>query len=160
MHRFPALAARNLDGEAVDLPAGFTGERNLVLVAFRRDQQAAVDSWIAWHEALVAGHPGWRAYEVPVIATRWSPGRAMIDGGMAKAVATGEARRRTLTVYSDVRRVTDGLAIRDTSEITVLLVDDTGAHRVAHDGRVDAGVRRRAPAHARRGPRSSPRYTT
>jgi len=129
VHRFPALAARNLDGEAVDLPAGFTGERNLVLVAFRRDQQAAVDSWIAWHEGLVAGHPGWRAYEVPVIATRWSPGRAMIDGGMAKAVATSEARRRTLTVYGDVRRVTDGLAIRDTSEITVLLVDD--AARIA-----------------------------
>ena len=125
MHRFPALAARNLDGEAVDLPAGFAGERNLVLVAFRRDQQAAVDSWIAWHDGLVAAHPQWRAYEIPVIATRWSPGRAMIDGGMAKAVGTSEARRRTLTVYGDVRRVTDGLAIRDTSEVTVLLVDDT-----------------------------------
>ena len=124
MHRFPALAARNLDGEAVALPAGFTGEQNLVLVAFRRDQQPAVDSWIAWHGDVVAAHPGWRAYEVPVIATRWSPGRPMIDGGMAKAVGTSEARRRTVTVYGDVRRVIDGLAIRDTSEITVLLVDD------------------------------------
>ncbi len=129
MHRFPSLAARNLDGETVDLPAGFTGEQNLVLVAFRRDQQQAVDSWITWHDDLVAGHPGWRAYEVPVIATRWSPGRAMIDGGMAKAVGTNEARRRTVTVYGDVRRVTDGLAIRDTSEITVLLVDE--AARIA-----------------------------
>ena len=126
MHRFPALAARNLEGEDVALPACFTGEQNLVLVAFRREQQTAVDSWIEWYTAVAGEHPGLHVYEVPVIATRWSPGRAMIDGGMAKAVATSEARRRTLTVYGDVRRVTDGLAIRDTSAITALLVDDAG----------------------------------
>jgi hypothetical protein len=110
----------------VDLPAGFAGEHNIVLVAFRREQQGAVDSWIAWYTGVAADHPGLRAYEVPVIATRWSPGRAMIDGGMARAVATGEARQRTLTVYGDVRRVTDGLGIEHTSEITVLLVDRAG----------------------------------
>ena len=126
MRRFPLLGARNLEGSPVELPAGFAGEQNLVLVAFRREQQAAVDSWIAWYTSVAADHPGLRAYEVPVIATRWSPGRAMIDGGMARAVATGEARRRTLTVYGDVRRVTDGLGIEDTSEISVLLVDGAG----------------------------------
>lgn len=110
----------------MELPAGFAGEQNIVLVAFRREQQAAVDSWIAWYTSVAADHPGLRVYEVPVIATRWSPGRAMIDGGMARAVATGEARRRTLTVYGDVRRVTDGLGIERTSEVTVILVDSAG----------------------------------
>jgi hypothetical protein len=110
----------------VELPAGFAGEQNVVLVAFRREQQAAVDSWIAWYTSVADDHPGLRAYEIPVIATRWSPGRSLIDGGMARAVVTGEARRRTLTVYGDVRRVTDGLGIDTTSELTVLLVDGTG----------------------------------
>ncbi len=126
MRRFPLLAAHNLEGAAVQLPSGFTGEQNLVLVAFRRDQQDAVDSWITWYTGVAADHPGLRAYEVPVLATRWSPGRAVIDGGMSRAVATGEARRRTLTVYGDVRRVVDGLGIDRTSEITVLLVDRAG----------------------------------
>jgi hypothetical protein len=126
MRRFPLLAARDLEGTPVELPSGFSGDRNLVMVAFRREQQTAVDAWIAKYTDLAADHPGLRAYEVPVLATKWSPGRAMIDGGMAKAVATSEARRRTLTVYGDVRRVTDGLGIDDTSVITVLLVDDAG----------------------------------
>jgi hypothetical protein len=126
VHRFPVLAARNLEGDPVDLPAGFTGEKNLVIVAFRRDQQAAVDSWVEWCTAVADAHPGLRAYEVPVIATRWSPGRSMIDGGMARAVGTSEARRRTLTVYGDVRRVTDGLGIRSTADVTVLRVDHEG----------------------------------
>ena len=126
MLRFPALAARNLDGDGVELPAGFIGEQNLVLVAFRREQQTAVDTWIAWYTGIAAEHPELRAYEVPVIATKWSPGRSMIDGGMARAVGTAEARQRTLTVYGDVRRVTDGLGIGHTSQITALLVDREG----------------------------------
>ena len=84
---FEELAARNLEGTAVELPAGFTGEHNLVMVAFRREQQTAVDSWIAWYTSVADAYPGLRAYEVPVIATRWSPARSMIDGGMARSAA-------------------------------------------------------------------------
>ena len=63
-----------------------------------------VDSWVAWWETIAAEHPSLRCYEIPVIAARWSPARAVIDGGMAQAVRAQEARRRTLTVYTDVRR--------------------------------------------------------
>jgi hypothetical protein len=45
---------------------------------------------------------------------------------MAQAVHAQEARRRTLTVYTDVRRVTDALAIVDTDTVTVLLIDSDG----------------------------------
>ena len=48
---------------------------------------------------------------------------------MAQAVRAPEARRRTLTVYTDVRRVTDALAIDDTDTVTVLLVDSDGRLR-------------------------------
>ena len=124
--RFPRLAARDLEGGRVDLPDDFGGEWNLVVVAFRRDQQVLVDSWIAWFEGVRADHPTLRCYEIPVLATRWSPARRFIDGGMAQAVRDPETRRRTLTVYTDVRRVTDALAIDDTSTITVLLVTSEG----------------------------------
>jgi len=123
---FPGLSARDLEGRAVSLPDDFAGEVNLVLVAFRREQQPIVDTWIAWFREIAAEHPNLRCYELPVIATRWSPARPFIDGGMARAVREREARRRTLTVYTDVRRVTDALAIEDTSVVTVLLVDSDG----------------------------------
>ena len=123
---FPRLAARDLEGGRVDLPEDFGGEWNLVVVAFRRDQQVLVDSWIAWFEGVAAEHPTLRCYEIPVLATRWSPARRFIDGGMAQAVRDPETRRRTLTVYTDVRHVTDALAIDDTSTITVLLVTSEG----------------------------------
>ena len=123
---FPRLAARDLDGNAVSLPEDFSGECNLVLVAFQREQQSIVDSWIAWFESRSSELASLRCYELPVIATRWSPARPFIDGGMARAVRDRDARRRTLTVYTDVRRVTDALAIDDTNTVTVLLVDASG----------------------------------
>ena len=104
--RFPRLDARDLEGRQRSLPDDFEGSSNLVVVAFRREQQAMVDSWIAWFEGIAAANPELRCYEIPVLATRWSPARGFIDGGMARAVREREARRRTLTVYTDVRRVT------------------------------------------------------
>jgi len=140
---FPHLAARDLEGHALELPDDFSGTPNLVIVAFRREQQSMVDSWVAWFETIAAEHPTLRCYEIPVIATRWSPARPLIDGGMAQAVRAQEARRRTLTVYTDVRRVTDALAIDDTDTVTVLLVDSDGRLRWRTTGPVTehAGAR-------------------
>ena len=84
--RFPRLAARDLEGRAITLPDAFAGSSNLVVVAFRREQQSMVDSWISWFDTISKTHPGLRCYEVPVLATRWSPARRFIDGGMAQAV--------------------------------------------------------------------------
>jgi len=127
--RFPHLEARDLEGRARTLPGDFSGTPSLVVVAFRREQQAMVDTWVAWFDTIATDHPGLRCYEVPVIATRWSPARPVIDGGMAQAVREQAARRRTLTVYTDVRRVTDALAIDDTATVTVLLIDPDGRVR-------------------------------
>ena len=126
---FPRLDARDLEGRRRSLPDDFEGPSNLVVVAFRREQQAMVDTWVAWFEGISAAYPALRCYEVPVLATRWSPARGFIDGGMARAVREREARRRTLTVYTDVRRVTDALAIDDTGTVTVLLVGADGRVR-------------------------------
>jgi ATP synthase subunit 10 len=134
--RFPHLAARDLEGRARELPRDFSGAANLVIVAFRRQQQSMVDSWVAWFEAIAPEYPALRCYEVPVIATRWSPARPVIDGGMAQAVRAQEARRRTLTAYTDVRRVTDALAIDDTDTVTVLLIDADGRLRWRTSGPV------------------------
>jgi hypothetical protein len=122
---FPRLEAHDLTGAKRWLPDAFEGERNLVFVAFRREQQAVIDSWTTWLE--IAARVDIMSYEVPVLARRWAPLRPMIDGGMAAAIRDLGARRRTLTVYGDVRRVTDPLGITDRSSVWIFLVARGGA---------------------------------
>jgi hypothetical protein len=140
---FPRLAAGDLDGREVTLPAGLPGERNVVLIAFRRGQQKLVDSWVPWLEQRAATDPRLRFVELPAIGPQWEPARPFIDGGMAAAIRDQAARRRTLTVYTDVRRVTVPLGIDDRSTIWLFLVDRAG--RVAWRG---AGGRDEATAAA------------
>ncbi len=64
--QFPCVAARDLEGQARSLPADFAGQSNLVVVAFRREQQAMVDTWIAWFDTISARYPTLQCYEVPV----------------------------------------------------------------------------------------------
>ena len=137
--RFPRLEGRDLQRRVVALPDDLEGERNVVIVAFRREHQELVDSWVPWLEARAAEDPGLRFYEVPTIGTRWSPARPMIDRGMATAIGDPVVLRRTITVYTDIRRVTDGLGIDDTGTVWLFLVDASGTVRWRGRGRFDAG---------------------
>ena len=115
---FPRLSAKDLFGAEAITPDCFGAEPAIVLVAFRRQQQAQVDSWLPWLE-----HEHLRFFEMPCIARAFAPFRPLIDGGMAAGVGTDEARGRTLTYYGDLRKVTGLLEIRNRSEITVLAVE-------------------------------------
>ena len=124
---FPRLRARDLQGLDVDLPDAFAGERNVVVLAFRREHQDLVDAWLAWFEGRAATDPALRFYEVPVIGRLWVPARRFIDGGMAMAIRDPVVLQRTFTVYGDVGRVTGPLGITDRSTVTICLVDPTGS---------------------------------
>lgn len=126
---FPVLAARDLTGRTVSLPADLPGELTVVVMAFRRGQQGAVDSWLPWLEQMAAADPRLRYVELPTIGQQWAPARSAIDGGMASAISDEATRGRTLTVYTDVRRVTAALGIDDRSVIALLLVDREGRVR-------------------------------
>lgn len=117
---FPRLEARDLTGTQRWLPDAFEGHRNIVFIAFHREQQVVIDSWSTWLEKVTGEDIV--NYEVPVLARRWAPLRPMIDGGMASAIKDLGTRRRTLTVYGDVKRVTGPLSITDRSSVWVFLV--------------------------------------
>jgi hypothetical protein len=123
---FPQVRARNLEGVDVDLPDAFVGDRNIVAVAFQRNHQSLVDSWVPWLEEQAAADPGLRFYELPTIGRIWAPVRNFIDGGMAAAIRVPAILQRTLTIYGDVNRVTQPLGIEDRSTIALLLVDGSG----------------------------------
>ena len=123
---FPQIDARNLQSLDVRLPDAFAGERNIVMIAFQRQHQSLVDSWVPWLEKMSASDDGLRFYEIPTIGRMWAPARRFIDGGMAAAIRIPAILQRTFTVYGDVSRLTTPLGITDRSTITVVLVDDEG----------------------------------
>lgn len=123
---FPHIRARNLEGLDVDVPDGFLGDRNIVVIAFQRNHQDLVDSWVPWFEAQAVHDPGLRFYEIPTIGRIWAPVRNFIDGGMAAAIREPLILQRTLTIYGDVNRVTQPLDITDRSTIALVLVDGSG----------------------------------
>ena len=137
---FPRLAARDLDGCEVALPAGLPGEWTVVIVAFRREQQDLVDSWVPWLEQRAAADPRLGFVELPAIGLRWQPARPVIDGGMAAAIPDQKTRRRTLTVYTDIRRVTVPLGITDRNTIWLFLADRAGQVRWRGSGGQDAAT--------------------
>ena len=135
---FPRIMARDLDGREVMLPAGLAGEWNVVIIAFRRQQQALVDSWVPWLRDLAEATPGLAFAEVPAIGLAWQPVRPAIDGGMAAAIADQQTRRRTMTVYADLRRLTGPLGISDRNSIWLFLTDRDGQVRWHGTGAWDA----------------------
>ena len=110
-------------------PAGLPGEWNVVIVAFQRQQQELVNSWVPWLEERTAATPWLRFAELPAIGLQWQPARPVIDGGMAAAIRDRQTRRRTPTVYTDLRRVTTPLGISDQNTIWLFLVDQAGRVR-------------------------------
>ena len=123
---FPTVPARDLQGREVTLPSAFEGRLNVVVVAYRRDHQRLVDSWVPWLEAQAEVQPDFRFYEIPTIGRLWAPFRNVIDGGMAAAIKVPHILARTLTVYGDVSRITTPLGIDDRSTIALFVVDGNG----------------------------------
>jgi hypothetical protein len=122
----PALDARALDGTEYRLPSDLGGERNLIAVAFQRNHQDAVDTGIGEFAALEDEHSELMTYEMPTISRRWGPARGFIDGGMTAAIPDPKTRARTITAYTDVKRVRDSLGLADTNQIAVIVCDRDG----------------------------------
>ncbi len=137
---FPRLMARDLTGRELSLPAALPGELTVVVVAFRRGQQRLVDSWLPWLERTAAADARLRYVELPTIGQHWAPARSVIDGGMASSISDEATRRRTLTVYTDVRRLTAALDIDDRSTIWLYLVDREGRVRWRGSGPFDSST--------------------
>jgi hypothetical protein len=137
---FPPLTAHDLDGRVVPLPAELPGEWTVIIIAFRREQQELADSWVPWLDQRAAVDPRLGFVELPAIGLQWQPARPVIDGGMAAAIRDQKTRRRTLTVYTDIRRLTVPLGIGDRDTIWLFLVDRAGRVRWRGSGGRDAAT--------------------
>ena len=130
---FPVMTGIDLLGEERILPKSFTGRFNLVAVAFEREQQEDVNTWIPVAEKLMQKHSSLKFYEIPLIYKMNAAMRGWINIGMRAVIEDKTSRERTITVYTDRDKFTS-LMNMQTQSIYVLLLDDKGKIHWKHEG--------------------------
>ena len=124
---FPTITAENLNKEKVTLPDDLAGKPALVLIAYQRQQQSNVDTWLGQIEAIEAAIPGVRIIETPTISSmKWGWFSGFIDGGMRSGIPDPQARARTITLYTNVGKFNEALGIESTKTIHAVLLDEQG----------------------------------
>ncbi len=123
---FPAVATESLAGKKYALPQDFEGDRNLVLIAFERDQQKNVDTWLHQIKQFEQLDSGLRVYELPTISRLDPFRRWFINTGMRRGIPDQSARARTLTLYLDKSSFKTSLKIDGEKTIYALLVNRAG----------------------------------
>jgi hypothetical protein len=133
-HRFPTLQATTLGGRKVTLPRDFGGRANLLLVAFEREHQELVDTWMPAAQRLAAAHEGLRYYELPTLGRTLTLIRPVIEGGMRRGIPDVATRDRTITLYTNVDAFRTALGIPSERTVHALLVDEAGVVRWRAEG--------------------------
>ena len=130
--RFPTLTTKDLNGNRRHLPDDFKGDINLLLIAYLRQHQDDVDTWVPRLEELEAQHPSFRYYELPVVAPLSRLGRMSLDFGMRAGIPDPDTRERTLTLYVDRAEFRRSLDIPTEDTIALVLLDHD--HQVTWQG--------------------------
>lgn len=125
--RFPTVTGSNLERRSFTLPGDLEGDLNLVILAFWRDHQMLVDTWMPLARRLQTNHSGLVAYELPVIESRSRLSQWFIDSGMRSGIPDRTTREHTITLYIDKVGFLASLGIDDDSTIHTLLIDRAGS---------------------------------
>lgn len=124
---FPTVTGKNLNSEEFTLPVDFTGRVNIVLVAYQREQQSEIDTWLTLARELEAEFPETvRYWELPTISSGYRWMSFIIDSGMRSGIPDSTARERTITLYIDRGLFLEALEIPDMETVDVFLLDDAG----------------------------------
>ena len=124
--KFPPVETANLEGRKYSLPQDFESDRNLLLIAFEREQQKNVDTWLHQSSRLEQFDPALHIYELPTIARLDAFRRWFINTGMRHGIPDRNARARTLTLYLDKDSFKHSLDIESEKQIYPMLVDRSG----------------------------------
>ncbi|MBS3817725.1 MAG: hypothetical protein KGY76_09215 [Candidatus Thermoplasmatota archaeon] len=134
--KFPKIEGESLSGKEVTLPDDTEGEVILVAVAFKREAQGMIDSWMNYFEELCEGK---EAYELPVIESSfWKVFSGFIDSGMKSGIPE-EKHDSVVTHYGDASDFKETLGIEDKRLGYVFLLDENGRVVFKGEGYADEG---------------------
>lgn len=133
---FPKITGIDLEGKKQELPAVFKNKLNLVIVAFKREQQAEVDTWIKAAEPILKENPNLSFYEIPLIYELSAFKRMWVNNGMRFGIPDELARKRTITVYTNRTEFFEITQMKE-EKIYALLLDSNGKILWRKDGVAD-----------------------
>ena len=122
-------------------PDDFSGEFNLVFIAFLRWHQDQIDEWIPFVEQLAEEYPELQYYEFPTLPKRGFVYRTFLNEGMRAGIPNEATRARTITLYLDKSAFRNVLDIDNEANIWLYLFDKSGNVLWRTDGRVDEDKR-------------------
>ncbi len=124
--QFPNVSGRNLQRQAVQFPQDFPAKYTVVLMAFWREQQNDVDTWLPFVNVLEKLYSDTAYVEFPVVYQMSPMGQFFLNEGMRAGIPDQKARQRTTTLYLDKSSFLSKLQVQSQDQIQVLLVADDG----------------------------------
>lgn len=124
--QFPNVSGRNLQRQAVQFPQDFPAKYTVVLMAFWREQQNDVDTWLPFVNVLEKLYRETAYVEFPVVYEMSPMGQFFLNEGMRAGIPDQKARQRTTTLYLDKSSFLGKLQIQSQDQIQVLLVAEDG----------------------------------
>jgi hypothetical protein len=132
--RFPTISTEALDRSKVVLPDSASGSVTFVYLAFRRQDQGQISTWLEPLEREFGGRPGFRFYEIPMMGTSIrGAARGFINSAMATVIPR-DKRRWFAPYYGDFRPIATELGITDRTRIHLFLLDQAGLVRFRFSG--------------------------
>ena len=137
---FPNVTGRNLHGKDVAFPQAFaSAKHNVVIVAFTREQQSLVDTWLPELGSLSATNQSFNYYELPTIKKMNRLMKWVIYRGMRSGIEDAQTRSRTVTLHIDKQPFKEQLGIKTEDDIFVFLTDEKGKVRWQTQGLYSKG---------------------
>lgn len=124
--QFPAVKGENLNKKEYQLPADFEGDLNIVFLAYYRQQQDDVNTWLDMADAIRKEQPKVKYYELPVLASFAPEMRNFIDNGMRSGIPDPAVRAITITLYLDQKAFMKSLHLEKMDQIHTIIVDRKG----------------------------------
>ncbi len=122
----PTVKGSNLQRQKMTFPDDFTGEINLVFVAFLRRHQDLIDEWVPFVTQLAQDFPALAYYEFPTLPKRGPIYRTFLNEGMRAGIPSDNTRARTITLYLDKKAFKKALDIDSEQEMWLYLFDRSG----------------------------------
>lgn len=129
---FPEVKAETLEGKPQSVPGSARGKVTLVAVAFLRENQGQLDSWLNPFAEKFGKRDEFMFYEVPMISSGYKFMKFIIDGGMRGGLPDFK-HKHVVTMYGDVEKYTAALQI-DPRNGHAFLLDQSGIIRWQGEG--------------------------
>jgi hypothetical protein len=107
---FPEVTADSLAKTPVSIPGSAKGKVVLIAVAFLRESQPQLDSWLGPFTERFASKEGFTFYEIPMISSGYRFMRFIIDSGMRGGIPK-EKHKNVVTMYGDVEKYMNELKL-------------------------------------------------